>query len=73
SPLPSPFAGKRQRRRTEKRGATGRILVNLLKKINLLPPDCRFTLMKQDLWHEDVNIDNGLDYLNNLKILKDKK
>ncbi|MFX0015773.1 MAG: NUDIX hydrolase [Promethearchaeota archaeon] len=54
-------------------GATGRILVNLLKKINLLPPDCRFTLMKQDLWHEDVNIDNGLDYLNNLKILKDKK
>lgn len=52
-------------------GATGRILVNLLKKVNLLPPDCRFELMNQDRWNEDSKIDNGLEYIDNLEVLDD--
>lgn len=49
-------------------GATGRILVTLLKKFNLLNPDCRLKLMKQDLWTENGNVDDGLDYLDNVQV-----
>ncbi len=53
-------------------GATGRILVTLLKKFNLLNPECRLKLMGQDLWEENGNIDNGLDYLDNLQFFDRK-
>ncbi len=48
-------------------GATGRILVTLLKKFNLLNPECRLKLMKQDLWTENGAVDDGLDYLDNVQ------
>ncbi|MHA2243584.1 MAG: NUDIX hydrolase [Candidatus Hodarchaeales archaeon] len=54
-------------------GATGRILVNLLEKINFLSPDCRLKLMGQDLWKGNSSIDNGLDYINNLQIFNEKE
>ncbi len=54
-------------------GATGRILVNLLEKLNLLSPDCRLKLMGQDSWKGNSNIDNGLDYINNLQIFNKKE
>lgn len=50
-------------------GATGRILVNLLMKLNLLSPTCRLRLMGRDLWEENGKIDNGLDYIDNLHLL----
>jgi len=33
-------------------GATGRILVNFLKKLNKLSSECRLNLMKRELWFE---------------------
>jgi 8-oxo-dGTP pyrophosphatase MutT (NUDIX family) len=50
-------------------GATGRILVNLLMKLNLLSPACRFKLMGRDLWQENEKIDDGLEYIDNLDLL----
>lgn len=54
-------------------GATGRILVNLLNKLNLLSPICRIKLMGQDSWKHDSKIDNGLNYIENLGVLKGKE
>ncbi|MFX1282476.1 MAG: NUDIX hydrolase [Promethearchaeota archaeon] len=51
-------------------GATARILVNLLKKLNQLSLDCRLKLMKRYLWEGNGKINNGLDYVDNLKLIK---
>ncbi|UCE14750.1 MAG: CoA pyrophosphatase [Candidatus Heimdallarchaeota archaeon] len=53
-------------------GATGRILVNLLSKLNLLSPKCRHKLMGQNSWNFNSMIDNGLEYIENLDLLKRK-
>ncbi|MFX1517775.1 MAG: NUDIX hydrolase [Promethearchaeota archaeon] len=50
-------------------GATGRILVNLLMKLNLLSPTCRKRLMGRNSWNENENIDDGLEYIDNLDLL----
>lgn len=50
-------------------GATGRILINLLMKLNLLSPTCRLRLMGRDLWEENGKIDDGLDYMDDLHLL----
>ncbi|MFX0149433.1 MAG: NUDIX hydrolase [Candidatus Hodarchaeota archaeon] len=42
-------------------GATGRILVNLFKKFNLLKPDCRRQLMEQDLWKDEYESTSDLE------------
>ncbi|UCG02061.1 MAG: CoA pyrophosphatase [Candidatus Heimdallarchaeota archaeon] len=52
-------------------GATGRILVNLLIKLNLLKTTCRLRLMGRDLWEENNKIDDGLEYIDNLNLLND--
>jgi hypothetical protein len=50
-------------------GATGRILVNFLKKLNLLKSDCRLQLMNHDSWEDeydsiiDLNSDVDLSFL----------
>ncbi|MFW9903989.1 MAG: NUDIX hydrolase [Candidatus Thorarchaeota archaeon] len=50
-------------------GATGRILVNLLMKLNLLSPTCRLRLMERDIWQENEKIDGGLEYIEKLDLL----
>ena len=50
-------------------GATGRILVNLLIKLNLLTPTCRMRLMGRELWQEKEKIDDGLEYIDDLDLL----
>lgn len=50
-------------------GATGRIVVNLLMKLNLLSPNCRKRFMGRDLWQENEKIDDGLEYIDNLDLL----
>jgi len=52
-------------------GATGRILVNLLMKLNQLSPTCRLSLMGRDLWQDNKKIDDGLEYIDNLDLLND--
>jgi 8-oxo-dGTP pyrophosphatase MutT (NUDIX family) len=50
-------------------GATGRILVNLIMKLNVLSPTCRLKLMGRDRWQENEKIDDGLEYIDNLDLL----
>lgn len=50
-------------------GASARILVNLLLKLNQLRADCRLKLMGRFLWKGNGKINDGLDYLENLQLL----
>ncbi len=43
-------------------GATGRILVNLLKTLNLLNRECRLEIMNQNGWHEEYDSRIDLTY-----------
>ncbi|MFX0123616.1 MAG: NUDIX hydrolase [Candidatus Hodarchaeota archaeon] len=52
-------------------GATGRILVNLLMKLNQTSPRCRMRLMGRESWEENGKIDNGLEYIDNLHLLNE--
>ncbi|MFX0212011.1 MAG: NUDIX hydrolase, partial [Candidatus Hodarchaeota archaeon] len=51
-------------------GATGRIMVNLFKKFNLLEYDCRRELMEQDSWKDKYGSTSELEINLDLTFLK---